>query len=274
MRSTGRWSATRAAGWIDPIWGSVHGAVGLYQEIVMLMKFKRVPLETCSDATGTVVVIDVLRAFSCAAFAFAAGAKEIMLVQETADAFALKQKMPGVYLMGEIDGYPIEGFDFGNSPSALINLDLSGYRLIQRTSRGTQGVVRSTQAEMILTGSFCCARATADFILNHAPDSVTFVITGLGENGLGDEDLACADYLEALLQGHQPDPEPFLRRVIESVVGQLFLNPSYPQLPADDLPCCMDLDRFGFAMPVRRENGLLVMKPAWQTTDLPLSTLR
>ena len=93
-------------------------------------------------------------------------------------------------------------------------------------------------------------------------DKVRNVITGLDENGMGDEDVACADYLEALLQGHQPAPEPFLTRVRESVIGQLFLNPSYPELPADDLPCCTDLDRFDFAMLVRRKNDLLVMKPA------------
>jgi 2-phosphosulfolactate phosphatase len=231
---------------------------------VKLLKFKRVTLETCSEATGTVVVIDVLRAFTCTAFAFAAGAKEIILVQETAEAFALQRRMPGVLLMGEVDGWPIEGFDYGNSPSALMNLDLTGYRLVQRTSRGTLGVVRSTQADMILTSSFCCAKATADYILDRAPDTVTFVITGLGENGMGDEDVACADYLEALLQGHQPAPEPFLTRVRESVIGQALLNPSYPELPAEDLPCCTDLDRFDFAMRVRRRNGLLVMKPAQQ----------
>jgi 2-phosphosulfolactate phosphatase len=225
------------------------------------MKFNRATLETCSEAAGTVVVIDVLRAFTCAAFAFAAGAKEIILMQETADAFALQRKMPGVFLMGEVDGFPIDGFDYGNSPAALMNLDLTGHQLIQRTSRGTLGVVRSTGADMILTSSFCCAKATAETIFDQAPDRVTFVITGLGENGMGDEDVACADYLEALLQGHQPAPEPYLRRVKESVVGQLLLNPSYPELPAADLPYCMDLDRFDFAMLVRRKNGLLVMKP-------------
>jgi 2-phosphosulfolactate phosphatase len=225
------------------------------------MKFKRVILETCSEATGTVVVIDVLRAFTCAAFAFAAGAKEIILIQETAEAFGLQRKMPSVLLMGEVDGFPIEGFDYGNSPAALMNLDLSGHQLIQRTSRGTQGVVRSTQADMILTSSFCCAKATANYILDHAPDKVTFVVTGLGENGIGDEDVACADYLEALLQRYQPAPEPYLTRVRESVIGQLFLNPSYPELPAEDLPCCTDLDRFDFAMRVRRTNDLLVMTP-------------
>lgn len=225
------------------------------------MKFNRVTLETCSEATGTVVVIDVLRAFTSAAFAFSAGAEEIILVQEIADAFALQQKIPGVLLMGEIDGFPIDGFDYGNSPSALMNLDLTGQRLIQRTSRGTLGVVRSTQANMILTSSFCCAKATADYVLNQAPDRVTFVVTGLGENGVGDEDVSCVDYLESLLQGIQPDPEPFLTRVRESVIGQDFLNPNYPELPAEDLPCCTDLDRFDFAMQVKCKNGLLVMKP-------------
>jgi 2-phosphosulfolactate phosphatase len=225
------------------------------------MEFKRVTLETCSDATGTVVVIDVLRAFTCAAFAFSAGANEIILVQETAEAFSLQQKKPGVLLMGSVNGFPIDGFDYGNSPSALINLDLTGHQLIQRTSRGTLGVVRCTRADMILTSSFCCAKATTDYILDHATDRVTFVITGLDENGMGDEDVACADYLEFILQGHQPAPEPYLTRVKESVTGQLFLNPRYPELPAEDLPCCTDLDRFDFAMLVRRKNDLLVMNP-------------
>ena len=225
------------------------------------MKFKRATLETCSEASGTVVVIDVLRAFSCAAFAFAGGAKEIILVQKAAEAFALQQKMPDALLMGEVNSLPIEGFHYGNSPSALMNLDLTGRHFIQRTSRGTLGVVRSTQANIILAGGFCTATATVNYILDQAPDSVTFVITGLGENGMGDEDVACADYLEARLQGHQPDPEPFLRRVGESVIGQYILDPSRPEFPEDDLPCCTELDRLDAAMVVKRQNGLLVMKP-------------
>ena len=87
--------------------------------LAKLKKFYRATLETCSEATSTVVVIDVLRAFTCAAFAFAAGAKEIILVQEIAEAFALKQKMPNALLMGEVNSFPIEGFDYGNSPSAF-----------------------------------------------------------------------------------------------------------------------------------------------------------
>jgi hypothetical protein len=47
------------------------------------MKFKRGTLETRSEATGTVDVIDVLSAFTCATFAFNAGAKEIFRLPPT-----------------------------------------------------------------------------------------------------------------------------------------------------------------------------------------------
>ena len=51
--------------------------------IAKLMKFKRGTLETRSEATGTVDVIDVLSAFTCATFAFNAGAKEIFRLPPT-----------------------------------------------------------------------------------------------------------------------------------------------------------------------------------------------
>ena len=42
------------------------------------MKFHYTNLETCHEATGVVVVIDVIRAFTNAAFAFSRGAREIL----------------------------------------------------------------------------------------------------------------------------------------------------------------------------------------------------
>ena len=42
-----------------------------------------------------------------------------------------------------------------------------------------------------------------------APEIVTFVITGQTYDG-GDEDLACADYLQNLFCGNLPDPAPLL----------------------------------------------------------------
>ena len=226
------------------------------------MEINKVSLETCSEATGTVVVIDVIRAFTTAAYAFAARARDVVLVSTVEEALALREShkgRPAALVMGEVDGMPVEGFDFGNSPSALIGLDLSGRRLIQRTSAGTQGVVRSTQADMLLTSSFTCAGATARFIKQQSPASVTFVITGAGHGRDGDEDAACADYIGALLQGEAPDVAPFIQRVYDSHAGRWLARAAAPEYLRADRECCVSVDRFNFAMLVERRDGLLVM---------------
>ena len=225
------------------------------------MEFKQASLQTCTEATGVVVVIDVIRAFTTAAFAFAAGAEEIILVGTVEEAFALRERSPSALVMGEVRGLPPPGFDFGNSPSALIGTDLTHRRLIQRTSAGTQGVVDSHKADLLLTSSFCCAQATTDYIRRIAPDLVTFVVTGLGPDDRGEEDLACAEYLEALLAGERPDPEPYIKRVKECRTSRyLFADPDKPLFPWKDIECCVDIDRFDFAMVVERRDGLLTMK--------------
>lgn len=96
--------------------------------------------------------------------------------------------------MGEIGGLPIAGFDFGNSPSEIKKLDLTGKTIIQRTSAGTQGVVRSIHSKKILVSSFVVAEATLKRIQNIGPKNLSFVITGQMN---GDEDFALADYIES-----------------------------------------------------------------------------
>jgi len=226
------------------------------------MEFRRASLHTCAEATGVVVVIDVIRAFTTAAYAFAAGAEDIVLVVTVEEALALREQNPGSLVMGEVGGVPPEEFDFGNSPFALIDADLTGRRLIQRTSAGTQGVIRSERADRLLTASLCCAQATVDFIEKLSPDVVTFVETGLGPDGRGEEDVACADYLQMLLVGAKPDPEEYVERVKMSRTSQrLFADPGKPQFLWQDIECCVDVDRFDFAMLVEKQDGLLVMKP-------------
>jgi 2-phosphosulfolactate phosphatase len=75
------------------------------------MEIHYATLETCGAATDTVVAIDICRAFTSAPFAFAAGASEIILVSTIEEAFALRERLPGALLMGEMGGLPIEGFD-------------------------------------------------------------------------------------------------------------------------------------------------------------------
>jgi 2-phosphosulfolactate phosphatase len=211
-------------------------------------------LENCASAMGLVVVIDVLRAFSTAAYAFAAGATEILLVGEVEQALDLSRR-----------------FDFGNSPSELMDKDLNGLRLIQRTSAGTQGVVCSQAADTLLVASLVCGRATASWIAARQPQAAAFIITGARSEGAlpgwpatkGDEDLACADYIRNLLDGAEADPEETARRVRQSPTGKVLANSKRPEFPVTDLDLCTAVDHFDFAMQVTRRDDLLVLQPVW-----------
>ena len=226
------------------------------------MRIEYASLETCASATDTVVVIDVCRAFTTAAFAFAAGARDIILVSTVDEAFSLRERFPGALAMGEVGGLPVEGFDYGNSPHTLIGVDLAGRRIIQRTSAGTQGVVRSVNADILLASSFVCAGATARYIKELAPASVTFVITGMGGADDAGEDLACAEYIAALLTGRKPDVAPYLKWARnwppKSDVDQT--NPTRLEQLHRDRARCLEVDRFDFALPVSRRNDLLAME--------------
>jgi 2-phosphosulfolactate phosphatase len=203
------------------------------------------------EATGHVVVIDVLRAFTTAAYAFAAGIDEIELVATPEEALA----RPG-FRMGEVGGRLIPGFDHNNSPSGLVGRRLSG-RAVQRTSAGTQGVVGAIRADALWLGSLVVAGATARALAG--VDDVTFIATG-AQDGRGDEDVAAADYIAGLLRGQAPPRETIMKRVAVSRDADFHAG-NDPDLPAADIPCCSAVDVFDFAMRVERADGRLLARP-------------
>jgi 2-phosphosulfolactate phosphatase len=228
------------------------------------MKFQHATLDTCENHRGTIVVIDVLRAFSTAAYAFASGVRQICLVSNVDEAFDLKQRFPEALLMGEDQGLPVDGFDYGNSPLPFVDKNLIGTEMIQRTSAGTQGVVRSKNADVLLAASLCCAGATAQFIKASAPETITFVVTGSWSEDAGEEDRACADYVESLLTGQKIAKKEIVQRVRDSAAARKFLDPKEREFPIADLEYCLAIDHFSFAMPVDRNDDLLVMRPVAQ----------
>jgi len=220
------------------------------------MNFRYLTNENCHTATNVVVVIDVLRAFSTAAYAFGAGVESIILVGDVEEALSLKVQLPDTLIMGEVNGIKLDGFDFGNSPTEISWQNLNGKSLIQRTSAGTQGVVRSINAEKLFTASFVVANATVRAIHQLEPNEVSFVITGRYFDG---EDKACADYLAARLSRKNPDPESYLERVRTSPELEHMPADKFPHF-ASDVDFCTRLDAFPFAMPVTLEQRYPVMR--------------
>lgn len=218
-------------------------------------------LEGARSATGTVVIIDVYRAFTTAAVAFQQGAEKIILVGEIEDALKLKSQGVGEICVGEVGGKMPEGFDHGNSPYELSSMDLMGKTLIQSTRAGTVGVEAATQAEHIYGGSLAVAQATAQVILRERPETVTLVAMGWEGRDRTDEDEHCGLYMRNLLQGLQPDREAVRSLVLGCKESQKFDNPDKPHFHPGDRDRALDIDSVPFAIQITREGGLLIARP-------------
>jgi 2-phosphosulfolactate phosphatase len=217
-------------------------------------------IESAPAARGHVVVIDVLRAFTCAAFAFDRGAEAIVLVSTTDEAFDVKRSRPDVLMMGEVGGRIIPGFDFGNSPHALTTADLAGRTIVQRTGCGTQGVVAAKNADAVWLGSLPVASATCRRLKSIGAETVTLLAMGSPSRQDDPEDLACRAYMADVLAGREPDLDATIRAVRDSPGGRAALDPSIDWTVPGDLDCATAIDAFDFAMPVRRADGLLVAR--------------
>ena len=212
------------------------------------------------EARGTVVIIDVFRAFTTGAIAFDRGAREIVLVAEVEEALDLRRRGIGDLLMGEVDGKRPDGFDFGNSPYEISQADLTGKTLVQSTRAGTVGVAAATQAETIYTSSFVVAEATVKAILRDDPPLVTIIAMGDRARYRSDEDEQCGLYLRNLLEGRKPADDAVRDMVMSGGQTQKFYDDDQPQYHPQDVELALQLNRFPFAMKISREDGLLVAR--------------
>jgi len=218
-------------------------------------------LAGAQNAEGTVVIIDVYRAFTTAAMVFLRGAEKIVLVAEVDEALALKARGVGSLCVGEVDGKRPDGFDFGNSPYELSSVDVAGKTLIQSTRAGTVGVAAATRATQIYAGSLLVAGGTAKAILRDAPNVVTLVAMGWAAAERTDEDEQCALYLRNLLRGMQPDPAAVKRLILDAHESKKFGDPKQLHFHPEDREIALDIDRAPFAIRITKEAELLTARP-------------
>jgi 2-phosphosulfolactate phosphatase len=215
------------------------------------------------EAPSVAVVVDVMRAFTVAAWAFAQGAEKIVLAESLDEALALKARHPDWVALK--DGPPAPGFDIVNSPGLLRSVDLDGRTVVQKTTAGTVGALAVKEASLVLCAGFVVAEATVRLLRTRECDSVTFVVTG--ENGRADEDLACAQYIAQRATEAGTDAAEFLRRAGESRAAAELVEGVRQGVHPDDVALCLELDRFSFAMVATLEDSLMVLRP-WATPSL------
>jgi 2-phosphosulfolactate phosphatase len=205
---------------------------------------------------GAVVVVDVIRAFSTAAYAFGSGASAIYLVADVDEARRFKADHPGVLAMGEDRGMRPDGFDFPNSPAALSRADLTGRTLVQRTSAGTQGVVAATSATRLWAASLACASATARAVVAARLGAPTYVISGCfaeRPDRPGTDDRLTAALIERVRLGEPADAVATADAVLASDEARRTLALPPEHCDPADIALATRVDAFDFAMEVERD---------------------
>jgi 2-phosphosulfolactate phosphatase len=200
------------------------------------------------EATGIAVVIDVFRAFTVAAHAMECGARTVVPVAEIARARTLKQLNPDWLLVGERHARPLPGFDCGNSPTHVRELDVRDRVIIHTTHAGTQGLTNADQADEVLTGALVNAGAIGRYIRAKGASEVTLVRMGHEARERCEEDDLCAQVLCAGLLDQHLDTRDLRSRLRHAAGAQKFFDPECDWAPLSDFELCVELDRFDFVL--------------------------
>jgi 2-phosphosulfolactate phosphatase len=222
---------------------------------------RRSLLRGASGARGIVVIIDVLRAFSCAALMFRYGITELLLVRDPAEALSFRERHPGSLAAGEVKGEKVAGFDLGNSPRDIVERGEGFFRgrtVALRSSAGTQGALEAgATADRIVLGSYLTAAATARYIQSVARPDAPATIVGMGFEGVDPsvEDERCGDYLEHLLAGTPYDHVAALWECLNDPSIAKSLRGEHSYRSREDIILALQRDAFDFAMVGRLVDG-------------------
>lgn len=207
-------------------------------------------IEGAKAAKGLAVIIDVFRAMTVEAYVASRGAADIIPIGDINEAYAYRTAHPEAVLIGERGGAKCEGFDYGNSPFAVKDVDFTGKTVVHTTSAGTQGIANAIHADEIITGSLVNARAIAEYIKNNSYSEVSLVCMGLAGERNTREDLLCAEYIKSLVEGTYID----LKKGVEECMtddGAKFFNPENQGVfPEEDFWLSVEANKFDFVLQV------------------------
>ena len=210
-------------------------------------------IEGAKQATGVVVIIDVFRAFSVEAYLMNNGAEKIIPVGDMQIAYNYKDKNPEAILVGERHGKILPGFDYGNSPSEIKNIDFKNKIVVHTTSAGTQGVVNAKNATEILTGSLVNAKAIAEYIKNNNYEEVSLVCMGLEAVSETQEDNLCAYYIKSLLECNPIEIEKEIEKLKITSGVKFFDKKQQDIFPEKDFYLSTEINRFNFVLKLEKD---------------------
>ena len=202
------------------------------------------------EAEGLVVIIDVFRAFSTIYYVFDNNATQVIPVGKNETALEMKKENPDYIILGESIGVKVEGFDYGNSPYEIKDVDFKDKDVLLRTSRGTMGLtnVNNKNAEDVIVGSFVGISAIVRYIQYKNPEKVTLVCMGDPGDREALEDELCAKCIKESLENKVVDYSKVYELIKTSPCSERFFDDKVTHTPREDFDLCMAIDRFDFVV--------------------------
>ena len=172
---------------------------------------------SAARAGSTVVVVDAFRASTTIAVLVSRGAR----VVPVASVARARSYARADFRAGERGSARVAGFEFGNSPTEIVEAEVPpGSTVVLTTTNGTRVVEAARGAPIVLTGAFVNASAVADELAAgvHGPH---VVVVGCGWEGRrASEDEAAAGAILDRLGQRGAGLDGRARRVVETYLSR------------------------------------------------------
>lgn len=145
----------------------------------------------------------------------------------------------------EDDPLQIEGFDFGNSPTEIIDQDFTKQIVIHTTTAGTKGVLRQPLNNEVIVGSFVNVKAIIDYIYAKNIEKINIYCTAKPNDLYGEEDYLFAEYLKSKLLNKNNSFEEIVVKLRQGS-GKGFKKGGFA--PYTDFLLCMDINKFNYIL--------------------------
>lgn len=210
-------------------------------------------IDGAKHARGLTVIIDVFRAFTVEAYLMNNGASKIIPVGDMKLAYDYKEKDNNCILVGERHGKILPGFDYGNSPTQILDIDFSGKTILHTTSAGTQGIANAKDSDEVITGSLVNAKAIAQYIKQKNPKIVSLVCMGLEAISQTEEDNLCAYYIKSLLENNEMDLTNEIEKLKITSGAKFFDKEQQDVFPEKDFYLSTEINKFNFVLKVEKD---------------------
>ena len=210
--------------------------------------------ESIQSTAKTLIIIDVLRAGATAYYLLNSGINRCLLAQDSNIAFEIAKRINCI-LIGEKQGFKIDGFNFGNSPSEISenNKELENKSIVFVTTNGVTAILNNKHFSEIYFCGFLNAAFTANYIKQKAMEDVAIIAS----HPTSDDHMACAEYIKSiLLDDEKNSKQETINRIMKSESAEKFYNSDY--FPLVDLHmCCEEISNPGYVVHTKIDNDYI-----------------